>query len=205
MSYIQSMLFPKMIRIIDFMAITQKVTQHCKLSAKKILLISKTCSESSSDFFAPFISEIALKRIVHRLSNIFLSQAISYSIALFWSDNSVMAIKVTGLQNFLIFPCETCKRTNLPLLKWFFKWLNHLNWSQFNRSSFWESEFMKSLVEPIKRLCKLPAGYLYLRNPEIRDWRKWRPKEEMGGNGRARKGEREGEREKVLLFFCKMI
>ena len=44
---------------------------------------------------------------------------------------------------------------------------------------------MKSLVEPIKRLCKLPAGYLYLRNPEIRDWRKWRPKEEMGGNGRA--------------------
>ena len=173
MSYIQSMLFPKMIRIIDFMAITQKVTQHCKLSAKKILLISKTCSESSSDFFAPFISEIALKRIVHRLSNIFLSQAISYSIALFWSDNSVMAIKVTGLQNFLIFPCETCKRTNLPLLKWFFKWLNHLNWSQFNRSSFWESEFMKSLVEPIKRLCKLPAGYLYLRNPEIRDWRKW--------------------------------
>ena len=109
MSYIQSMLFPKMIRIIDFMAITQKVTQHCKLSAKKILLISKTCSESSSDFFAPFISEIALKRIVHRLSNIFLSQAISYSIALFWSDNSVMAIKVTGLQNLLIFPCETCK------------------------------------------------------------------------------------------------
>ena len=63
---------------------------------------------------------------------------------------------------------------------------------------------MKSLVEPIKRLCKLPAGYLYLRNPEIRDWRKWRPKEEMGGNGRAR----ERERERVLTsvaVVCKMI
>ena len=39
----------------------------------------------------------------------FLSQAICNSIPFFWSDNSVMAIKVTGLQNLLIFPCETCK------------------------------------------------------------------------------------------------
>ena len=39
----------------------------------------------------------------------FLSQAICNSIPFFWSDNSVMAIKVTGLQNLLIFPCETLK------------------------------------------------------------------------------------------------
>ena len=71
MSCIQSMLFPKK-NDEDYWlyGYHAKVTQHCKLSAKKILLISKTCSESSSDFFAPFISEIALKRIVHRLSNI---------------------------------------------------------------------------------------------------------------------------------------
>ena len=116
MSCIQSMLFPKK-NDEDYWlyGYHAKVTQHCKLSAKKILLISKTCSESSSDFFAPFISEIALKRIVHRLSNIFLSQAISYSIALFWSDNTVMAIKVSGLQNFLIFPCQTCKNYSSSL------------------------------------------------------------------------------------------
>ena len=39
-------------------------------------------------------------------------------------------------------------------------------------------------------------GYLQLRYPGILGRRKWRPKEEMGGNGRAREGE-----EKVLLLF----
>ena len=34
-----------------------------------------------------------------------------------------------------------------------------------------------------------------MRYPGILGRRKWRPKEEMGGNGRAREGEREGERE----------
>ena len=42
--------------------------------------------------------------------------------------------------------------------------------------------------------------YHELRNPGIRDRMKWRPKEEMGGNGRAREGEREREREKCC--FC---
>ena len=37
----------------------------------------------------------------------------------------------------------------------------------------------------------LSAGYLLLQYPGIRGRRKWRPKEEMGGNGRAREGERE--------------
>ena len=49
-----------------------------------------------------------------------------------------------------------------------------------------------------------------MRYPGILGRRKWRPKEEMGGNGRARKEEREreGERESVLksvAFVCKMI
>ena len=35
-----------------------------------------------------------------------------------------------------------------------------------------------------------------MRYPGSPGRRKWRPKEEMGGNGRARKGEREREREK---------
>ena len=39
-----------------------------------------------------------------------------------------------------------------------------------------------------------------MRYPGIRDRRKWRPKEEMGGNGRAREGERERENEKCC--FC---
>ena len=34
-------------------------------------------------------------------------------------------------------------------------------------------------------------GYLQLRYPGILGRRKWKPKEEMGGNGRAREGERE--------------
>ena len=38
------------------------------------------------------------------------------------------------------------------------------------------------------------SGYLYLRYPGILDRRKWRPKEEIGGNGR------EEEREKCC--FC---
>ena len=52
-------------------------------------------------------------------------------------------------------------------------------------------------------------------DPGIRDRRKWRPKEEMGGNGRkweemggngrAREGERERGREKSVAFVCKMI
>ena len=44
-----------------------------------------------------------------------------------------------------------------------------------------------------------------MRYPGIRGRRKWRPKEEMGGNGRAREGEteREGERESVeKCCFC---
>ena len=68
--------------------LSRKSDAALQIICQKILLISKTCSESSSDFFAPFISEIALKRIVHRLSNIFLSQTICNSIALFWGDNS---------------------------------------------------------------------------------------------------------------------
>ena len=53
-----------------------------------------------------------------------------------------------------------------------------------------------------------------MRYPVILGRRKWRPKEEMGRNGRAREGEREwerereGERERVLksvAFVCKMI
>ena len=39
------------------------------------------------------------------------------------------------------------------------------------------------------------TGCLSLKYPGILDWRKWRPKEEMGGNGRAREGERETEGE----------
>ena len=35
--------------------------------------------------------------------------------------------------------------------------------------------------------------YLKLRYPGFLNRRKWRPKEEMEGNGRAREGEREGE------------
>ena len=47
-----------------------------------------------------------------------------------------------------------------------------------------------------------------MRYPSILNRRKWRPKEEMGGNGRAREVEREREREregerKVLLLFAK--
>ena len=38
------------------------------------------------------------------------------------------------------------------------------------------------------------AGYLLLRYPGILGRRKWRPKEEIGRNGRAREGERERER-----------
>ena len=51
-----------------------------------------------------------------------------------------------------------------------------------------------------------------MRGPEIRDQRKWRPKEEMEGNGRAREAKRErgreGERKRVLKkvpFVCKMV
>ena len=51
-----------------------------------------------------------------------------------------------------------------------------------------------------------------MRYPGNRDRRKWRPKEEMGGNGSSREREREGERERrrerVLKSFalvCKMI
>ena len=62
-----------------------------------------------------------------------------------------------------------------------------------------------------------------MRDPGIRDRRKWRPKEEMGGNGeqereRESEGEREREREseeerererervlKSVAFVCKMI
>ena len=48
----------------------------------------------------------------------------------------------------------------------------------------------------IPPLCKfLQAGYIWLRNPGIRDWRKWRPKVELG----------EREREKSVAFVCKMI
>ena len=35
------------------------------------------------------------------------------------------------------------------------------------------------------------SGYLYLRYPGILDRRKWRPKEEIEGNGRASDGERQ--------------
>ena len=41
-----------------------------------------------------------------------------------------------------------------------------------------------------------------MRYPGILGRRKWRPKEEMGGNGRARKGEKESECRKVLLLFA---
>ena len=47
-----------------------------------------------------------------------------------------------------------------------------------------------------------------MRDPGIRDRRMWRPKEEMGGNGRAREGERERERERVLksvAFVCQIF
>ena len=54
-----------------------------------------------------------------------------------------------------------------------------------------------------------------MRNPVIRDWRKWRwrPKEEMGGNWeqegeRESEGERERERERVLksvAFVCQIF
>ena len=79
-----------MIKGLLTLRLSRKSDAALQIICQKILLISKTCSESSSDFFAPFISEIALKRIVHRLSNIFLSQAICNSIALFWGDNSGM-------------------------------------------------------------------------------------------------------------------
>ena len=45
-----------------------------------------------------------------------------------------------------------------------------------------------------------------MRYPGSWGKRKWRPKEEMGGNGRAREGEKE--RESVLksvAFVCKII
>ena len=43
-----------------------------------------------------------------------------------------------------------------------------------------------------------------MRDPGIRDWKKWRPKEKMGGNGRAREGEIESVL-KSVAFVCKMI
>ena len=60
---------------------------------------------------------------------------------------------------------------------------------------------------PTMRLT-CPDEYHKLRDPGIWDQRKWRPKEEMGGNGRAREGEREGGGESVLksvALVCKMI
>ena len=60
---------------------------------------------------------------------------------------------------------------------------------------------------PTMRLT-CPDEYHKLRDPGIWDQRKWRPKEEMGGNGRAREREREGGGESVLksvALVCKMI
>ena len=49
---------------------------------------------------------------------------------------------------------------------------------------------------PTMRLT-CPDGYHKLRDPGIWDQRKWRPKKEMGGNGRAREGEKKREGERV--------
>ena len=44
-----------------------------------------------------------------------------------------------------------------------------------------------------------------MRDPGIQDQRKWRPKEEMEGNGRAREAKRERGRERESVeksYFC---
>ena len=40
-----------------------------------------------------------------------------------------------------------------------------------------------------------------MRDPEIRDGKKWRPKEELGGNGRAREGERKNHRNARSVYI----
>ena len=134
------------------MAITQKVTQHCKLSARRSCWYPRRAQNQV---------QISSLRSFQKLR--WRELCTAYQIS-FWAKQYVTALHSSGVTIVIwlsrsvgsriswFFPARRV-RTILPL----FKWLNHLNWSQFNRISFWESEFMKSLVEPIIRWCKLPV------------------------------------------------
>ena len=134
------------------MAITQKVTQHCKLSARRSCWYPRRAQNQ-----VQISSLLSFQKLRWR------ELCTAYQIS-FWAKQYVTALHSFGVTIVLwlsrslgsgiswFFPSRRV-RTILPL----FKWLNHLNWSQFNRISFWASEFMKSLVEPIIRWCKLPV------------------------------------------------
>ena len=134
------------------MAITQKVTQHCKLSARRSCWYPRRAQNQV---------QISSLRSFQKLR--WRELCTAYQIS-FWAKQYVTALHSFGVTIVVwlsrsvgsriswFFPARRV-RTILPL----FKWLNHLNWSQFNRISFWESEFMKSLVEPIKRWYELPV------------------------------------------------
>ena len=111
----------------------------------------------------------------------------------FWSDNSGMAIKVSGLQNFLIFPCETCKNYTSSFQ------MVHFNSIGF---PFGSLNLWKVLLSRSKDDVNCQQGTFICAVL----------KSGIGGSGDPRRmweemGERERERErkcwKVLLLFAK--